>query len=79
MSYYRTETSGKLEKFSGIAGGFIGELMKRPEVAFAFTSFRADYPQYEMEVDAEKAEQLSVNVKDLLQTMGAYFGSSHGR
>ncbi len=70
------KTSGSLDKFSGIAYGFIGELMKRPEVAFAFTTFRADYPQFEIEVDAEKAEQLSVNVKDLLQTMGAYFGSS---
>ncbi|PWV55654.1 efflux RND transporter permease subunit [Chitinophaga sp. S165] len=70
------KTAGKLDKFSGIAYGFIGELMKRPEVAVAFTTFRADYPQYEMEVDAEKAEQLSVNVKDLLQTVGAYFGSS---
>lgn len=70
------KTSGSLDKFSGVTMGFIGELMKRPEVAFAFTSFRADYPQYEIEVDAEKAEQLSVNVKDLLQTMGAYFGST---
>lgn len=70
------KTSGKLEKFSGIAMGFIGELMKRPEIAVAFTSFRADYPQYEIEVDAEKSEQLNVNVKDLLQTMGAYFGST---
>lgn len=70
------KTSSSLDKFSGVAYGFIGELMKRPEVAFAFTTFRADYPQFEMEVDAEKAEQLSVNVKDLLQTMGAYFGSS---
>jgi HAE1 family hydrophobic/amphiphilic exporter-1 len=70
------KTSSSLDKFSGVAYGFIGELMKRPEVAFAFTTFRADYPQFEIEVDAEKAEQLSVNVKDLLQTMGAYFGSS---
>lgn len=70
------KTAGKLDKFAGVAYGFIGELMKRPEIAFAFTTFRADYPQYEIEVDAEKAEQLSVNVKDILTTMGAYFGST---
>ena len=69
-------TGGSLEKFSGIGNNFIGELMKRPEVAVAFTPFRADYPQYEMEVDDTKAEQLSVSVKDLLQTMGAFYGSS---
>jgi len=67
---------GKLDKFSGVANGFIGELMKRPEIAVAFTAFRADYPQLEMEVDEVKAEQLSVNVKDILQTMQAYFGSA---
>ena len=67
---------GTLDKFSGVANGFIGELMKRPEIAVAFTAFRADYPQLEMEVDEVKAEQLSVNVKDILQTMQAYFGSA---
>jgi len=67
---------GKLDKFSNVANGFMGELMKRPEIAVAFTAFRADYPQLEMEVDEVKAEQLSVNVKDILQTMQAYFGSA---
>jgi HAE1 family hydrophobic/amphiphilic exporter-1 len=67
---------GKLDKFSGVANNFMGELMKRPEIAVAFTAFRADYPQLEMEVDEVKAEQLGVNVKDILQTMQAYFGSS---
>ncbi|RZK36746.1 MAG: efflux RND transporter permease subunit, partial [Pedobacter sp.] len=39
------KTGGKLDKFSGISQQFIGELMKRPEIAVAFTSFKADYPQ----------------------------------
>lgn len=69
-------TGGSLSKFSGIGNNFIGELMKRPEIAVAFTPFRADYPQYELEVDDMKAEQLGVSVKDLMQTMGAYYGSA---
>jgi HAE1 family hydrophobic/amphiphilic exporter-1 len=69
-------TGGSLEKFSGVGNNFIGELMKRPEVAVAFTPFRADYPQYELEVDDIKAEQVGVSVKDLMQTMGAFYGSS---
>jgi HAE1 family hydrophobic/amphiphilic exporter-1 len=69
-------TGGSLEKFSGIGNNFIGELMKRPEIAVAFTPFRADYPQYEMEVDDAKAEQFNVSVKDLMQTVGAFYGSS---
>ncbi len=68
-------TGGRLDKFSEVGNKFIGELMKRPEIAVAFTPFRADYPQYEMEVDDIKAEQLGVSVKDLLQTVQAYYGS----
>lgn len=70
------KTGGKLDKFSGIGNKFIGELMKRPEIAVAFTSFKADYPQYDMEVDDVKAEQLGVSTRDILQTMQAYFGSA---
>ncbi len=69
-------TGGRLDKFSGIGNNFIMELMKRPEIAVAFTPFRADYPQYEMVVDDVKAEQLGVSVKELLQTVQAYYGSA---
>ena len=70
------KTGGKLERFSGIANNFIAELMKRPEIAVAFTSFKADYPQLDMEINEGKADQLGVSVKDILQTMQAYFGSA---
>jgi HAE1 family hydrophobic/amphiphilic exporter-1 len=70
------KTGGKLDKFSGIANGFIGDLMKRPEIAYAFTSFKADYPQLQLEINDEKAGQLGVSVKDILQTMQTYFGSA---
>ncbi|MEH6306712.1 efflux RND transporter permease subunit [Olivibacter sp. CPCC 100613] len=69
-------TGGKLDKFGQVGQTFIGELMKRPEIMVAFTTFRADYPQYELQVDDVKAEQLSVSTRDILQTMQAYFGSS---
>jgi len=70
------KTGGKLDKFSGISQQFIGELMKRPEIAVAFTSFKADYPQLQLDINDEKADQLGVNVKDILQTMQTYFGSA---
>ncbi|MGH2667163.1 efflux RND transporter permease subunit [Flavobacterium sp.] len=72
----KDKTGGSISKFSGISNAFVGELMKQPEIAVAFTSFKADYPQLEMEVDDVKAEQLSVNVKEILQTMQTYFGST---
>lgn len=70
------KAGGKLDKFGGIANHFIAELMKRKEIAVAFTTFRADYPQYQMVLDHEKIEQLGVDEKDVLSTMQSYFGSA---
>lgn len=70
------KTGGSLQKFSDIKDKFLTELMKRPEIAVAFSSFKADFPQYDMEVDDVKAGQLGVSVRDVLQTMQAYFGSA---
>ncbi|AYL96093.1 efflux RND transporter permease subunit [Mucilaginibacter celer] len=70
------KTNGRLDKFSGVANNFIAKLMQKPAVAFAFTSYKADYPQLQLEVDDEKANQLGVNVKDILSTMQAYFGTA---
>ncbi|PJJ80006.1 efflux RND transporter permease subunit [Mucilaginibacter auburnensis] len=70
------KTGGKLDKFSGVANNFIAKLMAKPAIAQAFTSFKADYPQLQLEVDDDKANQLGVSVRDILQTMQAYFGSA---
>ncbi|PSR55824.1 hydrophobe/amphiphile efflux-1 family RND transporter [Adhaeribacter arboris] len=70
------KTGGQLDKFSGISQNFIGELMKQNEVAFAFTAFKADYPQFELEIDEKKADQLGVSLKEVLETMQVYFGSA---
>jgi len=69
------KTNGPLDKFSGVANNFIAKLMAKPAIAYAFTSYKADYPQLQLEVDDEKANQLGVSVKDILSTMQAYFGS----
>lgn len=68
-------SGGKLDKFSNVTNNFIGELMKRKEIAVAFTAFKADYPQLELQIDDEKANQLGVSEREILQTMQAYFGS----
>lgn len=70
------KTGGKLDKFSTISNNFIGDLMKRKEIQYAFTSFKADYPQLQLEVNDDKANQLGVSVKDILSTMQTYFGSA---
>ncbi len=67
---------GPLPKLGEITNGFIGELFKRPEIAFAFTSFNTNNPQYLLDIDNAKAKQLNVSVSDILQTLQVFFGSS---
>jgi HAE1 family hydrophobic/amphiphilic exporter-1 len=67
-------SGGDLHKFEGVAKGFIGALMKRPEIAAAFTTFKATYPQYELQVDNVKAADLGVSVKELMTVLQAYYG-----
>jgi hydrophobic/amphiphilic exporter-1 (mainly G- bacteria), HAE1 family len=67
---------GPLTTLGQVTNGFVMELYKRPEIAFAFTSFNTNNPQYLLKVDNEKAKQLNVSVSNILGTMQVYFGSS---
>ena len=51
----------------------IGQIMQQPGVQYAYTTFRADYPQFELEVDEDKAKQMGVSVKELLGNIQTYF------
>ncbi|MCS4163917.1 MULTISPECIES: efflux RND transporter permease subunit [Sphingobacterium] len=67
--------SGTLQAFNDVSNAFVGNLMQRPEIAFAFTTFNASFPQYEMKVNEGLVKQLSLNVSDVLTAMQAYYGS----
>ncbi len=53
---------------------FIGDLMSRPEIQFAQTPFNTNYPQYEMVINVERAEQTGVSVASILSVMQGYIG-----
>ncbi|HEY4653267.1 MAG TPA: efflux RND transporter permease subunit [Cyclobacteriaceae bacterium] len=69
-------TGGPLDKLAQTSYGFIGELMKREEIAYAFTTFNTGNPQYMLDVNEAKAKQLGISVSDLMQTLQVYYGSS---
>lgn len=69
-------TGGPLDKLGATAYGFIGQLMQRKEIAYAFTTFNTGNPQYMLNINKEKAKQLGVSVTELLQTVQVYYGSS---
>lgn len=55
------------------ADQIIGELSKQPGIAMAYTTFRADYPQLELDVNEDKAKQMGVGVSNLLSVIQNYF------
>ncbi|WEK38393.1 MAG: efflux RND transporter permease subunit [Candidatus Pseudobacter hemicellulosilyticus] len=56
-----------------MADQVLGQIMQQPGVQYAYTVFRADYPQLELEVDEEKASQMGVDVSSMLTTIQTYF------
>jgi len=69
-------SNGPLDKMNGVANGFIGELMKRKEIMYAFTTFNTNNPQFMLDVDESKAKQLGVSITELMSTLQVYYGSS---
>lgn len=69
-------TGGPLDKLAGTAYGFIGALMQRKEIAYAFTTFNTGNPQYMLDIDEERTKQLGISINELLQTLQIYYGSS---
>lgn len=65
---------GSFQQFDDVSKSFISELNDDPAVSRAFTSFNARFPQYLMEINYVKAKTLGVNVKDLMNTVRAYYG-----
>lgn len=51
----------------------IGQIMQQPGVQYAYTTFRTDYPQLELEVDEDKANQMGISVSALMSAVQTYF------
>lgn len=68
---------GDLKKLEQVALGFSDSIGRRPEIANAFTTFDASFPQYMVHIDNAKAAQKGVVVADILSTLQTYLGSEY--
>ncbi len=59
---------------SKVTNEFLGELMKRPEILYANTNFNPGFPQFQMDIDVEKAKNGGVAISDIFNTMQGYYG-----
>jgi multidrug efflux pump len=55
--------------------GIIGASQKTPELAHLFTSFQVNVPQFDADIDREKAKSEGIDLGDVFQTLQAYLGS----
>lgn len=69
---------GDIRDFDVIADTFINKLNDLPEIQQAYTSFKSNFPQYEVEIDAVKAKSLGVDIKEMMNTIRMYFARVRG-
>ncbi|MFL9838192.1 multidrug efflux RND transporter permease subunit [Flavobacterium sp. ST-75] len=59
---------------SKVSNEFLAELSKRPEIQYAITNFNPGFPQYQMDINVERAKNAGVSVSDIFNTMQGYYG-----
>ena len=62
------------QKVSEVSNEFLGALAKRPEIQYAQTNFNPNFPQFQMDINIERAKDAGVSVSDIFNTMQGYYG-----
>ena len=68
------KSGGELSQVNTDVQTFLAALMQRPEIQFAQTSFNVNYPQYQMDINVERAMQSGIAVSTILSTLQNYIG-----
>ncbi len=75
--YVQNRKNEDFKSLSDATKKFVDALNQRPEIAKAHYTFRMDYPQYMVEVDAARCLMKGVSPKDVLGTLSAYLGGDY--
>lgn len=65
------------QEFDKINKQFMDDLSKRKELTGLFTFFAANYPQYELEIDNDKAMQKGVSIGTAMESLNILIGSTY--
>src|SRR5690554_7355283 len=63
------KSGGSLDEFNQVANQYIGQLMQRPEILYAQSSFDTSYAQYEIELNVPRAKQSGVSVSRIFSAL----------
>jgi HAE1 family hydrophobic/amphiphilic exporter-1 len=67
--------SGNLQKTADVAGSFMENLRKRPEIKEVFSSFNPSFPQYLIHIDQEMAAKKGISVDNAMSNLQSLIGS----
>lgn len=70
-------TNTDYQDFDRINKQFMDDLGKREELSGLFTFFAANYPQYELEIDNDKAMQKGVSIGKAMENLNILIGSTY--
>lgn len=59
---------------SQVSNEFLAAVSQRPEIQYAITNFNPNFPQYQMDINVERAKDAGVSVSDIFNTMQGYYG-----
>ncbi|MBF0694557.1 MAG: multidrug efflux RND transporter permease subunit [Flavobacterium sp.] len=62
------------QKVSEVSGKFLQALNQRPEIQYAQTNFNPNFPQFQMDINVERAKDAGVSISDIFNTMQGYYG-----
>ena len=69
--------SGDLGRMQQVANEFVAALNERPEIKDAFTTFNANFPQFIIKIDIEKAAQKGITAHNAMSTLQTLIGSEY--
>lgn len=70
-------TTTDYQEFDKINKKFMDDLSARKELTGLFTFFAANYPQYELEIDNDKAMQKGVSIGKAMENLNILIGSTY--
>lgn len=65
---------GEFTELDRVTQEYLRQLMQRPEVLYAQTSFNTKFPQYEIQLNVAKAKEAGVSVSSIFGTLQGYIG-----
>ena len=69
------QSSGSFTELSQVTQDYLQKLSQRPEVQYAQSSFKTNYPQYEVDVNYAKTKDAGISISSILTSLQGYIGS----